>query len=156
EATSLKGLLAQSYILDGRRQDAISLVDTELKKKPILDGRAGSLINVLNQLGMRRTSLDVARLAEFAAQSSRQDGASSLRNARSLVDTELQRMGLSKELVDRIETKRAMGEKLTIKDYRRLGTYYGRTEAMAIVREGIDTYPDSVSLYSDYMTLLAK
>jgi serine/threonine protein kinase/tetratricopeptide (TPR) repeat protein len=156
QVTSLKVQLGHRYILDGRRQDAIALLNAEVKRKPIFDGRAGSLINLMHSLGMQGTALGAARAAEFAAQDSSSIGLSSLRNARALVDTELQRMGRSKELVDRIETKRALGEKLVVEDYRRLGAYYQGTEAVAIVREGIDKHPRSVSLLSDYTTVLAK
>src|SRR5260370_19656956 len=66
-------------------------------------------------------------------------------------------MGLFKELFDRVETRRALGEQLSVIEYHWLGTnIYQGAEAVAILDEGVKKHPDSVSLQSDYLEVLAK
>jgi serine/threonine protein kinase/Flp pilus assembly protein TadD len=155
--SGLKGDLGQAYVSAGRRKDALSFIDTELKKRPFRALNARSLIDLLTLLGMQQGALEVARLAEFTTQ---QDAPSHDRSsrqlARTIVDGQLRQLGLFKELRDRLETRRALGDQLRDMDYRWLGTIYQGTEALAILGEGVKKYPDSVGLHSDYMQSLAN
>jgi serine/threonine protein kinase/tetratricopeptide (TPR) repeat protein len=152
----LKAQLGEAYVYAGRRQEAIALIDTELKKKPLTPSRARRLVDLLRVLGGEQAALEVGRLAEFAAA---QEAASSDRLARQLsrtiVDTQLQRMGLYKELFDRLETRRALGEKMAADEYGWFVFYQGAA-AVAILGEGVEKYPDSVLLHSNYLQVLAK
>jgi len=153
---SLKELLGQGYIHNGRRADAISLINAELNARPITIDRARMLANLFKQLGMKQAALDVARLAEFTI-SQQNPSSRSLRVARELVDGQLANMGLFEELRDRIETRRALGEELSEGAYDSLGTnVYQGTAALAILAEGTKKHPDSSLLHSAYMRLLWK
>jgi hypothetical protein len=66
--SKLKADFIQAYMYAGRRQDALSLIDVELKKKPIKWLNAPRLVENLRLLGMGQAALEVARLAEYTAQ----------------------------------------------------------------------------------------
>src|SRR5262249_39614192 len=115
------------------------------------------VIDLLKLLGLGQAALEAARLAEFTTgQNAPSIDRSSRLAATSLVDVQLRQMGLLKELRHRLETRRALGEKLGIMDYHWLGTIYQGGEALAILREGIKKYPGSVGLHSDSVLVLAK
>jgi tetratricopeptide (TPR) repeat protein len=155
--SALKDLLGERYIFGGRRDKALSLIDAELKRTPITFNRARVLIKLCNYLGMQQRALEVGRLAEFSTQEDRSSkGPGDRQVVRSLVDTQLRQMGLFKELRDRLEARRALGEEMGVTDYGWLGTVYQGIESVAILREGVKNYPDSVVLHSHYMQLLAK
>src|SRR5262245_14151205 len=105
---------------------------------------------------MQQTALEVGRLAEFSALEDRSNSLGDRQVVRSLVDTQLRQMGLFKELRDRLEARRALGEEMGVTDYGWLGTVYQGAESVAILREGVKNHPDSVDLHSRYMQLLAK
>jgi serine/threonine protein kinase/tetratricopeptide (TPR) repeat protein len=156
--SELKGDLGQAYLQEGRRQDAVALIDSEVKKKPFKAFNARMVINLLRLLGMEQAALEAARLAEFTTE---QDTISNDRSsrwlARGIVDGQLWRMGLFNELRDRLETRRATGEDLGVMEYRWFGTnIYQGAEAVAILSEGVKKYPDSMSLITDYMEVLSK
>jgi serine/threonine protein kinase/tetratricopeptide (TPR) repeat protein len=139
-------LLGERYIFDGRRGDAASLIGAELKKRPMTVSRARVLMKLYNHLGMQQAALEVGRLAEFSMPVDRVVG---------FVDTQLQQMGLYKELFERIETRRASGEDLSAEDYGWF-VFHAGPEALAMVGEGVKKYPDSVLLHTNYMQLLAR
>jgi tetratricopeptide (TPR) repeat protein len=64
-------------------------------------------------------------------------------------------MGLLKELFARLETRRALGEHLSEGEYGWFRSYPG-PEAVNILGEGVKKHPESVSLQTAYMELLAK
>src|SRR5262249_47417796 len=103
-------LLGERYIFDGRRDDAVSLIHAELKKRPTTFFQARALVNLCNRLGMQQAALELARLAESTIH--QQPSAASLQPARGLVDTQLWQMGLFNELLGRLETRRALGEEM--------------------------------------------
>jgi len=153
DLAELKEYLGQAYILGGRRDDVLALIDAELKRRPIAFYRASVLINLLNLLGMQQAGLEVGRLAEFT---SHEQNPSAGPAARGLVDGQLAKMGLFRELRDRLEARRALGEQMSVEEYSWLGmNIYQGPEAVSILAEGIKKYPDSVLLQSDYMEVLA-
>jgi serine/threonine protein kinase/tetratricopeptide (TPR) repeat protein len=155
DESSLKELLGKSYIFDGRPKDAISLIESELTRRPLTFMRANFLVNLLNQLGLQQAALEVSNLAEFSIQ--QQDPTfDTLQPVRSLVDNQLRQMGHFKELRDRLETRRALGEEMGPTDYRWLGVVYQGTEALAILAEGVKKHPTSVELQSDHLQSLAQ
>ena len=158
QLSKLREDLGLAYVYAGRRQDALSLIDAELKKKPLSPARALWVVKLMSLLGMGQTALEVARLAEFTAeQDAPSIDRSSRQIARNIVDSQLRRLGLFKELRDRVETRRALGEPLRIAEYVWMGTiFYQGEEAVAILDEGVKKYPESVELLSDYMQLLSR
>src|SRR5439155_26463044 len=58
----LEGGLCQAYIHAGRRKDATSLIETELKKKPVMASQTRTLMERLRLLGMGQAALEVGRL----------------------------------------------------------------------------------------------
>jgi tetratricopeptide (TPR) repeat protein len=154
--SSLKRDLGQAFLLAGRRQEAVSFVNAELKKKPLRPADAQGVIDLMRMLGMQQEALEAARLAEFVSENdSPSNDRSSRQHARSLVDGQLQRMGLYKELFNRLETRRALGDELSEEAYGWYVFYQG-ADAASIVGEGVKKHPDSVPLHSHHMELLAK
>jgi serine/threonine protein kinase/Flp pilus assembly protein TadD len=154
ELAGLRELLGQGYLAGGKREDALRLLDAELKKRPLGFGRAQMLISLLNQLGMQQGALDVARLVEFTSHH-QTPPADDLRAVRGMVDLQLQQMGLFNEHFERLETRRALGEELSAEDYGWYSTY-GAPGALDIIGEGIRKHPGSVRLHADHMQLLAR
>jgi serine/threonine protein kinase/Flp pilus assembly protein TadD len=155
EISKLKVALGQAYFDLGRREDTLSLINTELERRPLTPYRAGMLASLWNRLGNQQAALEVSRLAEVT---SHQQNASSdtLRAARTLVDTQLNQMGLGKELLERLEMRQVLGQELGPLEYGWLGLLYQGEQAVTIVRKGIKKYPDSVSLHSELVALLWK
>jgi serine/threonine protein kinase/Tfp pilus assembly protein PilF len=151
----LEGDLCQAYNQTGRRKDAISVIETQLKKKPIMASQARTLMENLRLLGMGQAAIEVGRLAEFTLL----HDALSNDTVKAIcfsVDSQFSEMGLGRELRDRLETKRSLGEQLSDWDYSWLGSLYQGKEAVAILREGIEKHPESFGLHSDYMQALFK
>jgi serine/threonine protein kinase/tetratricopeptide (TPR) repeat protein len=96
--SELKGYLGQAYIHAGRRQDARSLINTELKKRPFRLVRTLPAVKLLGLLGMEQEALEAARLAEFTTQ---HNGNLNDKSSRDLVtkilNRQLRQMGLHKE-----------------------------------------------------------
>ena len=135
---TLKSDLGQAYLQVGLRQNAGSIINAELKRKPLRPTAARKVIDLMRLLGMEQEALVAARLAEFASGNySPSNDRSSGQLARNLVDGQLQRMGLYKELFDRLETWRALGEELTETEY---GWYffYQSPDAVSILGEGAE------------------
>jgi hypothetical protein len=108
----LGGELGRAYLQSGRRQDALNLVNAELKEKPFGFVRARMVIFLLGLLGMRQEALEAGRLAEFTAElehDTSNDGSSRLM-ARKFVDGLLMERGLFKEFLGRLEARRASGK----------------------------------------------
>jgi len=157
DIVGLKESLGEAYIFGGRREDAFALIDAELKRRPIAVHRARVLINLLNRLGIQQVALEVGRLAEFTSHQQNPPTGSYQNVARGLVDGQLAKMGLFRELRDRLEARRALGEQISVEEYGWLGmNIYQGPEAVAILSEGVKRYADSVLLQSDYMEVLAK
>jgi tetratricopeptide (TPR) repeat protein len=155
--SGFKEQLCQAYVQAGRRQDVVSLVDAELKKKPVRSVQASRVSQVLQALGMGQAALEVGRLAEATEHMTPPNDPSSRQLARAILDGQLRQMGFLNELKDRLETRRTLGEELRAIEYTWLGTnIYQGEEAVAILSEGIKKHPDSVGLLSDYMQVLAK
>jgi serine/threonine protein kinase/tetratricopeptide (TPR) repeat protein len=152
---NMKEYLGQVYILSGRRADAISLIDSGLKTRPITYYRAYSLVKLLNRLGMHQKALQISRIAEFATHQ-HQSTESERRLARRLVNGQLREMDLSMELLDRLETMRASGQELVSEEYNWLANRAQGAKALSIIRDALKLYPESVELHIDYMTLLAN
>jgi serine/threonine protein kinase/tetratricopeptide (TPR) repeat protein len=156
EISGLKELLGERYIFDGQRNNALSLINAELIKRPITFNRARVLIKLCNYLGMQQTALEVGRLAESSAQEEQlPNGPSHRKIFGPLVNTQLHRMGLYKELFDRLETRRALGDEMSEYEYGWFVLSQG-PDAVAILGEGVMKYPDSVLLHSNNMQILAK
>lgn len=151
----LKDLLGQQYIYAGRRQDVLSLIDAELKIKPLTVDRAVMVTSLLQLLGMKEQALDVARNAEYAEYAV-SDNKLRRKAASNTVEGQLQSAGRYKELVDRIETRRAFGDSLSEVDYTVLGLRYMPNQALEILKEAIARHPRSYKIQTEYMTLLAK
>jgi serine/threonine protein kinase/tetratricopeptide (TPR) repeat protein len=156
QITELKSSLCRAYVDASRRQDAETIIDAELKKKPLRPIRARLVMDGLAVLGMAPKALEVARMAEFTTGQEPSNDKSSRQIANNLVDNQLRRMGLLRELRDRLETRRALGEEFGVVEYRWLGTVYQGAEAVAVLGKAVKKHPDSIELYSDYMQLLAK
>jgi serine/threonine protein kinase/Flp pilus assembly protein TadD len=153
---TLKQLLGQGYIFMGRRQDALSLIEANLKLKPITPEQAGMLANLYGLLGMHQEALEAVRLSEFTAQRGPAWNDATRLAPTKAVDRQLFQLGLHKELLGRLESMKALGDDLADPDYRLLGGYYQGADALAILSEGLKRYPTSVGLHSDYMQALAK
>jgi serine/threonine protein kinase/Tfp pilus assembly protein PilF len=153
--SQLKGLLIQTQVYADRRRDAVSLIDAELKKKPLNPINVNMLVSSLNLLGMQQAALDTARLAEYTtSQDVPTNDHAPHQLVRSVLDGQLQRMGLFKELFDRLETRRALGEELSVEEYGWFIFHKG-PQVLKILGEGVKKYPDSVLLHTYYMQLLA-
>jgi len=59
----LKGYLGRAYVYLGRRQDALSLVESQLKNKPFRFARTWPAVNLLMLLGMRQEEALVRELS---------------------------------------------------------------------------------------------
>jgi serine/threonine protein kinase/Tfp pilus assembly protein PilF len=150
-------LLGKGHIICGERDKALSLINAESKRKPITLNRARMLSGLWNQLGMQKEALEIVRIAEFSIKEGSSSIDSSNRQiARSLVDSQLRRMGLFKELQSRLGERLALGEELTIDDYNGLENIYQLSEAVSILGEGVKRYPDQVVMQTRYMQLLAR
>jgi tetratricopeptide (TPR) repeat protein len=141
-------LLGERYFFDGQRDKLLSLIDAESKNRPITTNRARVLIKLCNYLGMSAAGLEIGRLAEYSAIEDRLV-------ARSLVDTQLQQMGQYKELFDRLETRRALGEELTEEEYG-FFVFHPGADGLAVIAEGVRKNPGSVLLRSQLMQMLSK
>jgi len=146
DESKLMEYLGERYIASGQRAEAVSLIESELKRRPMTYSRARVLRDLCNKLGMPQTALEVARLAEFTALENR---------IAAYVDLQLQRMGLYKELFDRLDARRALGDELSAGDYS-LFVYRQGPEAIDIIGEGAKKHPQSVLLHTNFMQLLAK
>lgn len=148
----LKQLLCQQLIWSGRHQDALALIAGEQKTRPLRFAQSSMVVSLLNQLGRSQDALEEAQLAELSNRDDKQ-----LRSAaRSLVDGQLSEMGRYRELVARIETRRAMGEDLAEVDYRILGDLYSSQQALGILQEGLTKHPNSIQLEKSLMNVFAR
>jgi serine/threonine protein kinase/Flp pilus assembly protein TadD len=151
---TIKGALGQAYLEAGRSQDALSLVQRELARRP-MNGRAGMLLPLMNSLGMQREALDACRLIEFTL---REHNASSddIRAVRNLLNGQLKEMGFTKELLDRLESRRVQGQALEPLEYEWLEFIYSGDKALAAAKEAVAMYPTSVVLQTGLMSILWK
>lgn len=157
EIAALRVTLGLVYMHAGRRNDAISIVDGELKRMPFRAVNAPMMIDLLRNLGMEESALEVARLAEYTIwRSAASDDQTSRKTANSIVDGQLNRMGLVNELRHRLETRRALRDEISELEYRRLATICRGQDAEDILAEGTVRNPRSVGLQSEYMQVFAR
>ena len=154
---NLKGSLCRACFDNGRREEVLSIITAELRKKPLRSKRARIVIDNLQALGKEQAALEAARLAEFTTWQELPSSDKPSRLAASIpVNGQLRRMGLFNELRDRLETQKALGDELGVPEYRWLGTTNQGAQAEAILSEAVKKYPDSMELHTDYMQVLAK